>query len=88
MLPGDDLAAVDDGDGAGAVEAWPAATAGARPVLHAVPDPGSKPARRRTVGVCAHCREPVAHDDAYVRLYRRAWHLDCALDSHAPSSGH
>lgn len=34
---------------------------------------------RRTLGRCAHCHQPVALSDDYVRLYRRAWHLDCAL---------
>jgi N-acetyl-anhydromuramyl-L-alanine amidase AmpD len=37
--------------------------------------------RRRTLGVCAHCRKPVDAEEQYVRLYRRAWHLDCALVS-------
>jgi hypothetical protein len=36
--------------------------------------------RKRTLGLCAHCREPVEFGDEYVRLYRRAWHLQCALD--------
>jgi hypothetical protein len=45
------------------------------------PTPARRPARRRTLGTCAHCHKPVAHDEEYVRLYRRAWHLDCALAS-------
>lgn len=45
--------------------------------------PAARPAgRRRSLGLCAHCGEPVAHDEAYVRLHRRAWHLECALESH------
>ncbi|MBA3328591.1 MAG: hypothetical protein H0T43_09860 [Solirubrobacterales bacterium] len=40
--------------------------------------------RTRTLGVCAHCHEPVAFDDQYVRLHRRAWHLQCALDVAEP----
>lgn len=51
-------------------------SAGAAPIAETLPR-----LRRRTLGPCAHCGEPVAHDEAYVRLYRRAWHLDCALEA-------
>ena len=40
--------------------------------------------RKRTLGLCAHCRQPVDFGDEYVRLYRRAWHLECALDVAEP----
>lgn len=36
--------------------------------------------QRRSLGLCARCGEEVTRDDDYVRLYRRAWHLTCALD--------
>lgn len=51
------------------------------------PAPSAPPAtvpRRRTLGPCAHCHEPVSQSEPYVRLYRRAWHLECALDSDDP----
>lgn len=52
------------------------------------PTAGDAPvaARRRTLGVCAHCRKAVDITDDYVRLYRRAWHLDCALIAEGRSS--
>lgn len=34
---------------------------------------------RRLLGLCAHCGQPVSHDERYIRLYRRAWHVECAL---------
>lgn len=48
------------------------------------PVPAARKQRRRTLGSCAHCGEPVDMRDEYVRLYRRAWHLDCALASGEP----
>lgn len=41
--------------------------------------------RRRTLGTCAHCDRPVHPDEEYVRLHRRAWHLECALSPRAVS---
>lgn len=48
--------------------------------------PGHPPAlrvvpRQRYLGLCAGCREPVSHDEQFVRLHRQAWHLQCALES-------
>ena len=48
--------------------------------------PQDLPTRRRTLGTCIHCHMPVQLDDAFVRLQRRAWHLDCALVSATPST--
>lgn len=46
------------------------------------------PARARTLGPCAQCGDPVSHADQFVRLYRRAWHLECALEAGGtPRSG-
>lgn len=39
----------------------------------------ARPKRRRTLGRCAHCGTPVEMGEEYVRLHRRAWHLECAL---------
>lgn len=50
------------------------------PAQHAGP-PRAQPTRRRTLGLCAHCQQPVDVTDEYIRLYRRAWHLECALAS-------
>jgi hypothetical protein len=53
------------------------------PAINPRPVPASR-RRRRTLGLCAHCHEPVDVGDEYVRLYRRAWHLDCALAAREP----
>jgi len=37
--------------------------------------------RRRTLGPCAHCHQPVDVNSEHVRLYRLAWHVECALAS-------
>jgi hypothetical protein len=39
---------------------------------------------RRTLGLCAHCHQPVELYEEHVRLYRLAWHLDCALAAGSP----
>lgn len=57
----------------------------ARPAA-ATPAAHSERVRRRTLGMCAHCHRPVDFADEYVRLYRRAWHLDCALVSEGRST--
>lgn len=41
---------------------------------------------RRTLGLCAHCGQPVEFGEEYVRLHRRAWHLNCALAAERPSA--
>ena len=51
-----------------------------------VPAP-SRPRRRRTLGLCAHCHRPVEVGDEHLRLYRRAWHLQCALAAEEPLPG-
>ncbi len=43
--------------------------------------------RRRALGLCAHCHRPVDLRDEHVRLYRRAWHLQCALAADEPVPG-
>jgi len=49
------------------------------------PDAGGDPSRpRRTLGLCAHCHKPVELHEEHVRLYRLAWHLDCALAAEGP----
>jgi hypothetical protein len=53
------------------------------PEVQSGPVPQTRP-RRRTLGLCAHCRQPVDVGDDYVRLYRRAWHLECALAAREP----
>ena len=50
-----------------------------RTPVSALPSATDVKRRRRTLGRCAHCGTPVDVRDEYVRLYRRAWHLDCAL---------
>ena len=42
--------------------------------------------RRRTLGLCAHCHAPVDVDSESVRLYRLAWHVDCALAAAGPAA--
>jgi hypothetical protein len=46
---------------------------------------GDSPRPRRTLGLCAHCHRPVEIHEEHVRLYRLAWHLDCALASESPA---
>lgn len=57
----------------------PLATDDARIVSASTPE--APASRRRTLGTCAHCKQPVDMAQDYIRLYRRAWHLDCALAS-------
>jgi hypothetical protein len=47
---------------------------------------GDSPRPRRTLGLCAHCHRPVDIHEEHVRLYRLAWHLDCALAAGSPSN--
>ena len=42
--------------------------------------------RRRTLGLCAHCHEPVDIDSEHVRLYRLTWHVECALVATVPAA--
>ena len=46
----------------------------------------SRPRRRRTMGLCAHCHRPVELDQEHLRLYRKFWHVDCALTAHEPAT--
>ena len=41
---------------------------------------------RATLGPCAHCHEPIAIGDEHLRLYRLAWHLECALAAGGPGA--
>lgn len=51
------------------------------------PDAGKDSSRpRRTLGLCAHCHKPVELNEEHVRLYRLAWHLDCALAAGSPGT--
>ena len=42
--------------------------------------------RRRTLGLCAQCQQPVEIDGEHLRLYRLAWHLECALAAGGPAA--
>jgi len=48
------------------------------------PDAAAARRPRRTLGLCAHCHKPVELHEEHVRLYRLAWHLDCALAAESP----
>jgi hypothetical protein len=47
---------------------------------------GDSPRPRRTLGLCAHCHRPVELHEEHVRLYRLAWHIDCALAAGRPDT--
>ncbi len=47
---------------------------------------GREKPRRRTLGLCAHCHRPVELHEEHVRLYRLAWHVDCALAAGDPQA--
>jgi hypothetical protein len=42
-------------------------------------DERGAPPGGRTLGRCAACNEPVTFAQEWIRLYRRAWHVQCAL---------
>jgi hypothetical protein len=46
----------------------------------------SRPRRRRTMGLCAHCHRPVEVEQEHLRLHRLFWHMDCALAAHEPAT--